>query len=198
MRSQYMCTQKLTSQLNLLHGTKLKKLKRNSPPPKKRTNILQSIGNSPGNRWSQSWKRKGKQWWEGLADNEGFKTGMKEWGWWKGVYGQSVKTYQHLFKLWSFMLSFVKQTLFVISSTVDAIVSTPSTPRIPFNLCVRTSSRLSAFSFCCSNTLHFSISPLQHTSATQQLLIIQIYWETQAKGKTALTIGYSWFTHTWS
>jgi len=34
--------------------------------------------NSPGNAWSQSRKRNGKLWWEGFAEKESFKPGVKE------------------------------------------------------------------------------------------------------------------------
>jgi len=35
---------------------------------------------SPGNPWSQSWRRKGRLQLEGFAEKEGFKPGMKKWG----------------------------------------------------------------------------------------------------------------------
>ena len=40
---------------------------------KKETDKLRSIGNSSGNQWSRSWRRKGRLWWEGFAEKkEGF------------------------------------------------------------------------------------------------------------------------------
>ena len=34
--------------------------------------------NSPGNPWSQSRRRNSKLWWEGFAEKESFKPGVKE------------------------------------------------------------------------------------------------------------------------
>ena len=44
---------------------------------KKRTCSEVSV-NSPGNLWSQSRRRKGRLWWEGLAEKEGFKLALRE------------------------------------------------------------------------------------------------------------------------
>ena len=43
--------------------------------------MLRGIGrlNSPGNRWSQSWRRKSRLRWEVVVEKEDFNPGMKEW-----------------------------------------------------------------------------------------------------------------------
>jgi len=55
--------------------------KKNRKKTKKKTDMLRSIAvNSPGNPWSQSWRRNGRLQWEGLAEKEGFTPGMKNEG----------------------------------------------------------------------------------------------------------------------
>ena len=40
--------------------------------------MLRSIGEQSGDPWSQSRRRNGRLWWEGLAEKESFKPGVKK------------------------------------------------------------------------------------------------------------------------
>jgi len=59
------------SQINLQHGTTTNSGEQEVYRVK--TDMLRSIGKQSGNPWSQSGRRKGRQWWNGFAEKEGFK-----------------------------------------------------------------------------------------------------------------------------
>jgi len=59
------------SQLNLPHGNDNSKRKTEKKLKSKKKRICLEVSvNSPGNPWSQSRRRNGRLWWEGLAVEE--------------------------------------------------------------------------------------------------------------------------------
>ena len=65
-----------TSQLNLLYGTNNWKLEKKK---NYKMDMLRSIGKQYMESMESVLKKKGRLWWEGLAEKEGFKPGMQEW-----------------------------------------------------------------------------------------------------------------------
>jgi len=45
---------------------------------REKTDMSEVSVNRPGNPWSQSRRRNGRLWWEGFAEKESFKHGVKE------------------------------------------------------------------------------------------------------------------------
>jgi len=70
-----MRSKKYMSKINLQRGILTVENRRSRE--KKRICSEVSV-NSPGNPWVQSRRRNGRLWWEGLAEKESFKPGVKE------------------------------------------------------------------------------------------------------------------------
>ena len=74
------------SQINLQHGTTTDRGEQEEWKTKEwKWLCLEVSVNSLGNPWSRSRRRKGRLWWERLAEKESFKPGVEEWRgdeWW--------------------------------------------------------------------------------------------------------------------
>jgi len=76
------CDQKPTW-VSLIYRTEPTTKKCKTEKLKRKKRICSEVAvNSLGNLWSQSWRRKGRLWWEEFAEKEGLSLDWKSKGWW--------------------------------------------------------------------------------------------------------------------